>query len=57
MQEDYGAFSYSQTHIGKVYDYILKQEQHHKNETFREEYISFLKKFEVEFDEKYLFEW
>src|SRR6478609_6812986 len=56
-QEGYGAFSYSQSHIGKVYDYILNQEQHHKNETFREEYVSFLKKFEIEFDEKYLFEW
>ena len=56
-QEGYGAFSYSQSHIGKVYDYILNQEQHHKKETFREEYVSFLKKFEIEFDEKYLFEW
>ena len=56
-QEGYGAFSYSHSHIGNVYDYILNQERHHKKKTFRDEYHEFLKKFEVEFDEKYLFEW
>lgn len=56
-QEGYGAFSYSHSHIGKVYDYILNQETHHKKKTFKEEYVGFLKKFEVEYDEKYLFEW
>jgi putative transposase len=56
-QEGYGAFSYSHSHIGKVYDYILNPEKHHRKKTFREEYIGFLKKFEVQYDEKYLFEW
>ncbi|MBC9794631.1 IS200/IS605 family transposase [Sinomicrobium weinanense] len=56
-QEGYGAFSYSQSHIDNVYHYILNQEKHHKKRTFREEYIDFLKKFEIEHDEKYLFEW
>ena len=56
-QEGYGAFSYSHSHIGKVYDYILNQEKHHKKKTFKQEYQQFLKKFEVEYDEKYLFEW
>ena len=56
-QEGYGAFSYSHSHISKVYDYILNQESHHKKKTFREEYIGFLKKFEIAYDEKYLFEW
>ncbi|MEO6721942.1 MAG: IS200/IS605 family transposase [Ferruginibacter sp.] len=56
-QEGYGAFSYSHSHIGKVYDYILNQEQHHKKKTFKQEYLQFLKKFEVEYNEKYLFEW
>lgn len=56
-QEGYGAFSYSHSHIGKVYDYILEQEKHHKKKTFKQEYLSFLKKFEVGYDEKYLFEW
>ncbi len=56
-QEGYGAFSYSQSHIEKVYNYILNQEEHHKRQTFRDEYIGLLKKFEIEFDEKYLFDW
>lgn len=56
-QEGYGAFSYSHSHIDKVYNYILNQQEHHKKKTFREEYIGFLKKFEVEYNEKYLFEW
>ena len=56
-QEGYGAFSYSQSHINKVYDYILNQEQHHKKKTFKQEYLEFLKKFDVEYDEKHLFEW
>ncbi len=56
-QEGYGAFSYSQSQIESVYNYILHQEQHHKTKTFREEYIEFLMKFEIEYDEKYLFNW
>lgn len=56
-QESYGAFSYSHSHIGKVYEYIFNQEKHHQKKTFKQEYIEFLKKFEIEYDEKYLFEW
>ncbi len=56
-QEGYGAFSYSHSHITNVYDYILNQEEHHKKKTFREEYHELLKKFEIDFNEKYLFEW
>ncbi len=56
-QEGYGAFSYSQSHINNVYNYILNQEEHHKTKTFREEYIDLLNKFEVEYNEKYLFDW
>lgn len=56
-QEGYGAFSYSHSHIQNVYDYILNQEEHHCKKTFREEYIDFLKKFEIDYNEKYLFEW
>ena len=37
--------------------YILNQEAHHKKKTFREEYLEFLQKFEVEFTDAYLFEW
>jgi REP-associated tyrosine transposase len=56
-QDGFGAFSYSHSHIGKVYNYILNQERHHKKKTFKEEYFEFLKKFEIEHNEKYLFEW
>ncbi len=55
-QEGYGTFSYSKSHIDNVYKYILNQEEHHKKKTFREEYIDFLEKFEIEYDERYLFE-
>mgnify|MGYP003543514156 FL=1 len=56
-QSGYGAFSYSHSQIGNVYNYILNQEKHHKKKTFKEEYLEFLEKFEVEYDEKYLFDW
>ena len=56
-QEGYGAFSYSHSQINDVYQYILNQEEHHKKKTFKEEYFDFLKKFEIEHDEKYLFDW
>jgi putative transposase len=56
-QEGYGAFSYSHSQIENVYQYILNQEEHHKKKTFKEEYIDFLEKFEIEYNEKYLFDW
>jgi putative transposase len=56
-QEGYGAFSYGHSQIDQVYQYILKQEEHHHKKSFREEYLGFLQKFEIENDEKYLFEW
>jgi len=56
-QEGYGAFSYSRSQLDQVYQYILKQEEHHHNRTFKEEYLGLLQKFEVEYDDKYLFDW
>lgn len=56
-QEGYGSFSYSQSQINQVYQYIQNQEQHHRKRTFKEEYLDFLKKFEIEYNEKYLFDW
>ncbi|MFH1563741.1 MAG: IS200/IS605 family transposase [Nitrospirota bacterium] len=56
-QEGFGAFSYSRSQIDEVIKYILNQQEHHRKRTFREEYIEFLKKFEIKYDEKYLFEW
>lgn len=55
-QEGYGAFSYSESQYGKVIDYIKNQKQHHQKTTFKQEYLSFLKKFNVPFEERYLFE-
>jgi putative transposase len=55
-QEGYGVFSYSHSHINSVYKYIENQEEHHKKRTFKEEYLDFLEKFEVPFDERYIFE-
>lgn len=56
-QEGYGAFSYSHSQMNHVYNYIINQEAHHQKKTFKEEYFEFLKRFEIEYDEKYLFEW
>ena len=56
-QEGYGAFSYSHSQIDNVIKYIMNQKEHHRKVTFKEEYIDFLQKFEIEHDEKYLFEW
>ena len=56
-QEGYGAFSYSHSHIDNVAKYVMNQKEHHKKISFKEEYIDFLKKFEIEYDEKYLFDW
>lgn len=56
-QEGYGVFSYSYSHIDRVYKYIANQEEHHRKKTFKAEYLEFLKKHEIEYDEKYLFEW
>lgn len=56
-QEGYGAFSYSHSQIDAVAKYILNQKEHHRKITFKEEYVDFLKKFEIEYDEKYLFNW
>lgn len=56
-QEGYGAFSYGHSQIDNVYQYIANQEVHHKKKTFKEEYRDFLQEFEIEFNEKYLFEW
>lgn len=55
-QEGYGAFSYSYSQRDDVIKYIINQEQHHKNQTFKEEYLGLLKKFNNEFDGKYVFE-
>ena len=54
-QEGYGAFSYSKSQVDNVINYIKNQEEHHKKESFRNEYLNFLNRFEVEYDEQYIF--
>ena len=54
-QEGYGAFSYNKSQLPKLIEYVRNQDEHHKKKTFIEEYKDFLKAFEVEFDEKYIF--
>jgi hypothetical protein len=54
-QPGFGAFSYSRSQVNQVYQYILNQEKHHENQTFFDEYIELLDKFEVDYDERYLF--
>lgn len=56
-QDGYGAFSYSQSHIDNVVKYVLNQPIHHKKQSFKDEYLLLLEKFEVSFNPKYVFEW
>jgi len=56
-QEGYSAFSYSHSQVQNVIDYVLNQPEHHKKKTFKEEYLEFLTKFEIAYEEKYLFNW
>ena len=55
-QVGYGAFSYSESQVDRVYKYIQNQEAHHKKKLFREEYLNLLKKFNVEYDEQFIFQ-
>ena len=54
-QEGYGVFSYSHSHVYKVYDYIKNQEIHHQKTTFLEEYIYLLKMFNIDYNNEYIF--
>lgn len=53
-QSGYGAFSVSQSHVEQVRRYILKQEQHHRKTTFQDEYREFLRRYDVDYDERYV---
>jgi len=56
-QEGFGAFSYGQSQLDIVITYINNQEQHHEQKTFKDEYMELLQRFNIIYDEKYLFEW
>jgi putative transposase len=55
-QEGYGAFSVSQSDVERVQRYILNQEAHHRRKTFQDEFRKFLKAYEVEYDERYVWD-
>ena len=54
-QEGFGAFSYGKSQIPMIARYIENQQRHHKKQTFIEEYIDFLKAFEIDYDERYIY--
>ena len=56
-QEGFGAFSYSHSALDKVVGYIKDQKKHHKQKSFRDEYLEYLKKYEIEYSDERLFEW
>ena len=56
-QEGFGAFSHSHSEIERVVKYIQNQEEHHRRRTFKEEYLSMLEDFAVQYDSRYLFLW
>jgi putative transposase len=55
-QSGYGAFSVSQSHVEQVRRYVLRQEQHHRKISFQDEYREFLRRYDVEFDERYIWD-
>lgn len=56
-QEGYGAFTYARSQVDAAVKYIANQPEHHRRTSFREEYIQFLERFEIEYRPEYLFEW
>jgi putative transposase len=54
-QEGYGAFSYGHSQLDTIIRYIQNQERHHKRKSFKHEYTSFLRKYDIVFDEKLIF--
>ncbi|TDN99898.1 IS200/IS605 family transposase [Sunxiuqinia elliptica] len=55
-QNGYGAFSVNPTEVDVVTNYINSQEEHHRTKTFQEEFQAFLKKYQVEYDERYVWD-
>ncbi|OLE54730.1 MAG: transposase [Acidobacteria bacterium 13_1_20CM_3_53_8] len=53
-QDGYGAFTVSKSNISSVISYIQNQREHHKKRTFQEEYLEFLQKNGIEYDERYV---
>lgn len=55
-QRGYGVFSISQSLAKKVKSYIANQREHHRTRSFRDEYLELLRRHEIEFDERYVFD-
>ncbi len=55
-QAGYGAFSLSKTSLPNAVEYIKQQEEHHRKHTFQEEFLAFLKRYDVDYDERYIWE-
>src|SRR5215213_5888723 len=55
-QEGYGAFSYGHSQLDTIIRYIQNQEKHHERRSFKHEYLTLLRKFEIEFKEEYVFD-
>ncbi len=53
-QDGYGAFTVSKSNVETVIDYIRNQHEHHRKKTFQEEYLEFLNRHEIEYDERYV---
>ena len=56
-QSGYGAFTIGQSQVDRVAKYILKQEEHHRKKTFKEEYIEFLKAYQIDYNPDYVFDY
>ena len=55
-QTGFAAFSYTHSQLDTVAHYIINQEKHHSHQTFRQEYLAFLKRFNVPYNPKYVFD-
>lgn len=53
-QDGYGAFSVNYQNLEVVVNYIVNQKEHHKKKVFKDEYLEFLRKYDLEFDERYV---
>ena len=55
-QRGYGGFSVNSSDLDNVKEYIINQKEHHKNKTFKDEYLTFLKEYDIEYDERYVWD-
>ena len=55
-QNGYGAFSVSPSHVNGLKEYVQNQEEHHRHESFQDEFRRLLRKYGIEFDERYVWD-